>query len=183
MRLTLAPPFAPTFTPDAPGPLEVFIGGKPEGISLILLRGRPGSGVRTVGRKLRERMEARGIAVEHVDDRTFHRLVPACGICEANGLRQLADATYCVDCADSLDVWSLYPAIHDAVRNLTNSKLYTDSGSTGLIIVQWRHVLTGRSLARKRAIYYLAGPVRHRYLLDSLLGQQEYVGFVPTRQR
>ena len=91
---------------------------------------------------MRERTEDRGIAVEQVDDRTFHRHVPACGICEANGLRQLADAPYCVDCAESLDVYALYPAIHDAVRNLTNSKLYTDNGFNGLIIAQGRRMLT-----------------------------------------
>ena len=87
-------------------------------------------------------MRDRGTAVEQVDDRTFHRHVPACGICEANGLVQLVDAPHCVDCAESLDAWALYPAIHDAVRNITNSKLYTDNGPNGLIIAQGRHVLT-----------------------------------------
>ncbi len=49
-------------------PLKLFLDGPPKGVRVIILGGKPGSGVRTVAFKLREQLEGRDIAVEPIDD-------------------------------------------------------------------------------------------------------------------
>ena len=40
-----------------------------------------------------------------------------------------------------LDIWSLYPAILDAINTIANSRLYDENGQSGVVIIQGRHVM------------------------------------------
>ncbi len=136
------------FPPDAERPTTICFGGLPDGVRLVLLGGKPGTGVRTVGRILRDLVENKGVAFEQNDDRTFHKFVPACEICYDNMRLQNDEPTTCAGCPSSLDVWSLYPAIYDAIANIVASQMYAENGNNGLIIVQGRRVISDTLLVR-----------------------------------
>ena len=107
---------------------------------MIILGGKLGSGVRTVAFKLREQLEDRDIAVEQIDDCTFHKYCPVCRCCVLTARYQVYEPTRCKRCPDSLDAWALSSAIRSAVKNVTESSLIAKNGGNGLVIAQGRHV-------------------------------------------
>ena len=114
----------------------------PPGIHLLVLGGIPGTGVKSVGLKLRGALETHEIAVEAIDDDTFHVLGPTCEICN-----QVTDivghrASACLDNPTDLAVEALYPCIVRSANTLINSDVYKRNGGVGIIVIQGRHVMS-----------------------------------------
>ena len=67
------------------------------GIHLLLLGGIPGTGVKSVGTMLRGCFEMQNVAVDQIDDDSFHVFGPTCEVCSQVEDTVGRSATHCWD--------------------------------------------------------------------------------------
>jgi hypothetical protein len=102
--------------------------------------------VTAVGASLRQKLSAYGLAVEQIDDSSFHLLIAPVCVCAEYGGQE--------DCAHSpaaLDLWALFNRIRNMVKAMEESAQFAKA-KQGLLIVQGKHAFYDAVMSKEAGL-------------------------------
>ena len=111
-----------------------------DGIHFLLIGGKPGSGLRAIGREIHERLADQGFAVAIVAGNDFHEPTRDCAVCAQRKVEKP-----CSCCPESTLLKSLINTIEKVSKALSESQTFIDKGS-GFIILQGHYVMCHKAL-------------------------------------
>ncbi len=121
-------------------PSRVFEEPPSQGIHVILVGGKPGSGVRTCAVAIQERLALQRIVCERVVDCEYVALTGPCLFCRKNKWE-----SGCIDAPQALQLDLLYKEVERAARRAAGSACY-NANRVGLALVEGPFVMSDPKL-------------------------------------